>query len=464
MSTSRLLISLAITVGLAGLALAQPHAKVSRAKVVGATTAGVFATCNGPSDCDLEIANRGLACTKTVKCENRECVFAAASTATCACYESDVRLCPANADQLQFCVELGPSTTAWQRDASGDVCGPARVACATGNSTCASGFRTTKFDGNTWQPQGPCVAEPACPAAGTTRNCAGGNPACTGGQQTFDGNAWGACEAIGCPGAGSTRGCNTGRAECPSGLQTWSGSTWGACQPVGCPKLGDQRGCATGRPSCPQGLQTFTASGWSACAGVNCPIECAPGMRPGSSQPCTTSESCGGRQECGGDGRWSACTGPRACPVGWRRDGDHCAWTSPVEGRDVSYFPHRAGDEAVAAAIPLGRSRVAAPVYVEVVLSQWSNPAAHGGGNHCGKGNHPSAWVGCLHPGGGRGWGRDVADHEWQGGVMIPLKCEPQDSVGVFKHSWGHDAFWHCARALKLRVVRNHDPLATCRY
>jgi hypothetical protein len=259
--------------------------------------------------------------------------------------------------------------------------------------------------------------------------------------------------------------CASGRPECAAGQQTWNGNDWGACVAIGCPAIGERRGCDSGRPGCPQGQKTWTAGGWSACEAINCPIECAPGLRVGSSQACNTPESCGGRQTCGGDGRWSACSGPRGCPDGWRKEGDHCAWTSSQEHSHVTYFPHRAGNESIAATGDLGNSHVLTPIYVEVTLNQWSNPPADNhGGNHCGKGNFRSAWVGCIHPGGGLGWGRDVEDHEWQDHVMIPLKCEANDAVGIFKHAWGHDASWHCTRDMELGVVRNHDAFAACHY
>ena len=47
---------------------------------------------------------------------------------------------------------------------------------------------------------------------------------------------------------------------------------------------------------------------------------------------------------------------------------------------------------------------------------------------------------------------------------MIPLRCDPGDTVGVFKHTWGHDSSWHCTRQLGLRVIRNHDPIDACRW
>lgn len=263
--------------------------------------------------------------------------------------------------------------------------------------------------------------------------------------------------------------CETGISECPSGYRKarFDGTGWtptGACiaEPA-CPAAGAIRTCSSGNPKCQEGRQTWDGARWGACVAINCPPPTF--CEPGSSQRCEA-DGCAGSQSCDASGNsWGACSAPPRCPAGWQWNGSVCSWTSPNEGSHVSYFPHRAENEKIAATGAIGAPYVGgAPqsVYVEARLSQWSNPPAPGGGNYCGKGSHVSAWVGCIHPNGSLGWGRDTPDVDWVRGEMIPLKCDPGDTVGIYKHSWGHDWAWHCARDVHLTVVRNHDPIATC--
>lgn len=177
------------------------------------------------------------------------------------------------------------------------------------------------------------------------------------------------------------------------------------------------------------------------------------------------SGGCAGARPCLDGRALGECAAPRRCPEGWTWDGQACAWVSPFEPRFVKYYPHSAHEHRLAATGTIGHPApggVPAPVYAEIILEQWSTPPAAGGGNHCGKGDSVTAWVGCVHSNGERGWGRDVRDHEWQSNVMIPVKCDPGDTIGVWKYTWGHDASWHCTRQLSVRVIRNHDPVATC--
>ena len=183
---------------------------------------------------------------------------------------------------------------------------------------------------------------------------------------------------------------------------------------------------------------------------------CNAVCRAGETQGCQR-DGCPGSQTCIGGQAWSECVAPRPCPDGWWWTGSECVWISPNQPSYVKYYPHRTGNDQVAATGAIGYPAAGgqpATVYVEVTLDQWSNPPAGDGGNYCGKDGFVSAWVGCIHPNNQRGYGRDVADVEWEDGVMIPLRCDPGDLVGVYKYSWGHYSSWHCTRQLALLVVR----------
>jgi len=202
---------------------------------------------------------------------------------------------------------------------------------------------------------------------------------------------------------------------------------------------------------------------------VQSPTPCTRVCTPGDHQPCNEN-GCVGFHDCLGGRSWSACVAPRPCPEGWVWDGAACSWTSPNQPQYVKYYPHRAANDQVAATEVIGYPSpggTPGPVYVEITLEQWSNPPADAqGGNHCGKGTFVSAWVGCIRPNGQRNFGvnagRDVQDHEWQEKVTIPVRCEPGDTIGVYKYTWGHDSSWHCTRQLDATVIRNHDPIAVC--
>ena len=99
-------------------------------------------------------------------------------------------------------------------------------------------------------------------------------------------------------------------------------------------------------------------------------------------------------------------------------------------------------------------------VYVAARLRQWSNSPSPG----CGRDNFRSAWVGCVHPDGSRGWGNDAPDSAWRDGVQIDLKCDPGDTVGIYKYSWGFFSGQNCAREATLVEVRNHDSIPSCSY
>ncbi|HUQ02540.1 MAG TPA: hypothetical protein VM261_08605 [Kofleriaceae bacterium] len=271
-------------------------------------------------------------------------------------------------------------------------------------------------------------------------------------------------------GPGSAK-CDTENPDCAAGTRRtrfntegghWEPDTDAPCVPTQrCPSEGETRWCSTGDPEC-AGQQTYhVATRWSECV-RQCPVgEC----RPGESRACNTNEGCGGRQFCNSSRMWDGCSGHARCPPTYPWEGDQCMWHSPSEGGTVRYYPHRAGNNAIAATGYIGYPAPGGqpgPVYVEVTLSQWSTPPKNTSENFCGKGTHVSAWVGCIHADGGLGWGRDVADHEWEEQVMIPLRCEAHDSVGVYKYTWGHDLSWHCSRQLALRVARNHDGIPTC--
>lgn len=248
---------------------------------------------------------------------------------------------------------------------------------------------------------------------------------------------------------------------CQTFCQDVDGDGWPRNQPriaAMSPPAGDWRLCSNllEHPSCDD----------SAHRDVQSEQPCDAVCRSGTTQSCQR-DGCAGSQTCLGGQAWSECAAPRPCPDGWSWNGSECSWTSPNQPSYVKYFPHRAANDQVAATGAIGYPAAGGqpgPVYVEVSLDQWSNPPAGDGGNYCGKDGFISAWVGCIHPNNARGYGRDVADHEWQDKVMIPLRCDPGDLVGVYKYSWGHFSSWHCTRQLALLVIRNHDGITSCRW
>jgi hypothetical protein len=302
-----------------------------------------------------------------------------------------------------------------------------------------------------------------CPATGkknAVQFCVRGGPAAAAWQHDASGAVCGPSRIA----------CDPRRRECSGGTVSTvfdeAGARWVAdpderCAPdPSCPPDGAQRTCTPADPLCSGGVSSYDpTAGWSECRARYCPP-----CRPGQSEGCELA-GCGGRRTCDGSGHWGDCHAPARCPAGWRDEGATCAWVSPHEGSSFMYYPHRVSDRTMAATAPIGTPTVdgqPVPLYVEATLAQWSNPPAGGGGNHCGKDNHPSAWVGCVHPDGARGYGRDVLDREWQSGAMIPLRCDPGDTVGSYKNSWGFNAGWHCSRQVSLSVVRNHDAVAVC--
>ncbi|MEZ4399034.1 MAG: hypothetical protein R3B06_03400 [Kofleriaceae bacterium] len=319
--------------------------------------------------------------------------------------------------------------------------------------------------------------DPGCPCyAGEVRWCSGGSKVqfcaatAPGGKQT----AWQ-------PTCGPTAvECDTGIPDCHAGTRqtrfdldkgAWEEDASLPCVPTTrCPTVGETATCTPADPACAYGQRTYGAAGWGPCVAVCGPPPPPPVCAAGERQGCSV-DGCGGTRTCIGGQGWSDCQAPRPCPDGWRWDGAACTWTSPNQPSYVKYYPHRSDNERVAATGPIGYPAAGGqpgPIYVEVSLDQWSNPPAGDGGNYCGKDGFVSAWVGCIHPDGSRNFGvnagRDVADHEWQDKVTIPVRCDPGDQIGVFKHSWGHLSAWHCTRQLALLVIRNHDPIAACRW
>lgn len=266
--------------------------------------------------------------------------------------------------------------------------------------------------------------------------------------------------------------CQTGIAGCEAGTRESafdpSKAAWSfdgsACVPKDrCPAAGETRFCDPDG-ACTNGKQTFNGSGWTGCESLCPPDPPPPECQPGQTKGCEQG-GCNGTVRCNGAGSWdSVCTAPARCPAGWVFEGSSCVWHSPHEGSFVKYFPHRTNDETVAATGSIGAVPPSgtAPIYVEVRLEQWSNPPKGANDNYCGKDTHISAWVGCIHSNGTRGYGRDVADYEWRDNANIPLRCDPGDTVGIYKHSWGFQAAWHCTRQLSVHTVRNHDPIRSC--
>jgi len=393
------------------------------------------------------------------------------------------------------CAQLAdPALNVCVYTVSGVACAPGQVVV---NGACAAAQRR----GRRCASDGDCGAGYQCRADPTAAGASVCWPALTDISGTIEGTAY-VCDAgetaLGDPPAMCLASC--GGATCPP-AQACAG---GVCAPIdpllrGCAADADCASdasrvdpplptyyCARGRclprmvacndaTDCPSG---FDCGGERLCVKAAPPPDPTPQPEPDPTpepdpgpQPCAPLgckvDGCDGTQACFGGQPAGPCQAPRRCPDGWGWNGSACEWSSPFAPQFVKYYPHRAANEAIAATGPIGfpaPGGAPGPIYVEVHLEQWSTPPAAGGGNHCGKGDHVSAWVGCVHGDGGLGWGRDVADREWESQEMIPLRCDPGDTVGVFKHTWGHDSSWHCTRQLGLRVIRNHDPIDACRW
>jgi hypothetical protein len=153
-------------------------------------------TCSGSTQCP------SLACA-TAACTNGVCLYSLTKSASCPCYEDDLRWCPGAVNkQVQFCQRLTDTATQWHASGGANVCGPTDESCATNQPDCPVGVRPTKFDLATFawvsDPSGVCVPSPACPRAGETRRCETGDARCPAGVSTY-GGSWGPCEKLNCP-------------------------------------------------------------------------------------------------------------------------------------------------------------------------------------------------------------------------------------------------------------------------
>ncbi len=143
-------------------------------------------TCAGDTDCLTAAAD--IACAVSAGCVEGRCRFNTATTASCPCYENDIRWCPTSDWKAQFCVRVDPTSTSatqWQVDTNNvPVCGPNQVDCKTGRPECPDGKVGTKYDlaTHTWIPDAgaacvpttSCVTAPPCDQrAGTPCGCGG---------------------------------------------------------------------------------------------------------------------------------------------------------------------------------------------------------------------------------------------------------------------------------------------------
>jgi hypothetical protein len=155
-------------------------------------------SCTGSTDCTNAGVLPVCADAATAACVSNKCEYTRSLQSTCPCYAGEVRECPTNGQEFNYCFVTAPNQTIWQVSGSTPVCGPTQVACNPQLPDCTTGHATTSFDSgsSTWV-AGSCQPDPSCPQVGSSRQC------------------------------------NTGNALCPTGLQTYSSAGWSTCVPVG---------------------------------------------------------------------------------------------------------------------------------------------------------------------------------------------------------------------------------------
>jgi hypothetical protein len=402
--------------------------------------------------CDLKsecCTGADRACTVVNACSDHACQYTPDTANGCECIPGD---CSTDGKQFCACTRDGQTikSSRWSSCPSEfPACDAVKRRCvcdATRAAKCVDGQHLEKCSASTGDFE--------------TVKCPAGKPDCRGGEckcSASMNNACAPCSATQCNGECKSQ-CDSSSQKCVDNqcCAKNTGDPCGSC--------GDRYDCA-GR--CRNENPTLCSS-LDGCSKNVCPGQCDYAGR--NVRQVDNRDGCSSLPYCPGEPTPRV---PARCPQGWQWDGGRCFWSGGTA--NVSYYPHRANDEAVAATAAIAYPSVGGqpkPDYVEVVLNQWSTPPpwwphpcnGRAGCNACGKQGHVSAWVGCIHGDNSLGWGRDVADSEWEGGqTTIPLKCEPGDSVGVYKHSWGFDAAWHCTRNLDVRVIRNHDDVPTCK-